>query len=1160
MTPTTVNSGLSWSANRNNRHGPFEAPLIDMSFTSYTGGNARQLGWTTSDAYVAMSYVAVQTGTITSISTTKMEKAGSPTDNVICEAFTDNAGNPSTTSLGVSDAVSAATLPASSGTTVTFTFSTPISVTAGTTYWFVFTRTGAIDVTNFIRVIVSTTSQNAAVQFKRANSSRVWGIISANDDLHLSVTYSGTALFGVFIDAVGNTVEVWRSADGGTTWTEQDAANHQAISATAANKVVDAIQDGTLIHFLYPGSTLWSIGTFNTVTNKFETSSAGSGPTVTVGISSTAAVGYLAKRGTDFIVFHHGLTNTIMSTIYRRTYYSRYSGGTWTLNTAVDGYGSVTANHADARAIAIDTTGRVYFFLTNPTAGTSLVRTLTPANALNTIQTVHASASGYASFSYAIGEAVSVPLTTEKIAISSYGSTGNTQPLIYSADVSNTPSSWATTAIQTGMTVNAGNGGIALALDGTTLYAYYGNLTDGDDLYYAKGSIGTAFSAQTEFQDAITLAGVNAEKISNAIGIFYNNNGTVTYDSLTLSTTVPLSVNDSGTLSVSESFSALIIQNVSLSDSPTVSATEAIAIAATQSVTDSDTASVTESIAISTTGTTLTDTDTASVTEAIAIASTVSFTDSGTASVTESLTVLTTVAVNLTDSGTVGAAEALSSAATLPLSDTGTLSPVEALSASTTLPLADSGTLGVTESFNAVTTVFVNLSDSGTVGSATTFVSAATLPLSETNTIGDSESLSYTTTVAVALSDSPTISVTETFADAATMALSDSGTFSIAESLTAVTTTFVNLSDSGTLGSVENLTASTTMGLTETITINAAESASITGTGGISISDSGTLSVLETLTASNTQTLSESNTLGSTETLAIAVSITYTDSGTVTGTEAFAIAGTLSLTDTGTIGVSESFVTATTATVSLSDSGTVGSTATLTSASTMSLTDAPTITSTQTLSSLTATPLSDNVTVLESESLTISTGVTQSDSSTLAIIESQSLSSTMAITDSDAVSVTESMTVSSAQPMSDTGTVGVVESFVVMTFLALSDNISVSAQEDVDVEGAVSLFDVAILSVAETVDVAIGINIFARIGGLLRTTPDSLAPMMAKLDPDDPLFLSTSSLSTIMVVTKETTEAPIAQHISSPTFSSIQVTTSSPMPPVLMSQETDDIV
>src|SRR6478736_8943842 len=87
MTPTTVNSGLSWSANRNNRHGPFEAPLIDMSFTSYTGGNARQLGWTTSDAYVAMSYVAVQTGTITSISTTKMEKAGSPTDNVICEAF-----------------------------------------------------------------------------------------------------------------------------------------------------------------------------------------------------------------------------------------------------------------------------------------------------------------------------------------------------------------------------------------------------------------------------------------------------------------------------------------------------------------------------------------------------------------------------------------------------------------------------------------------------------------------------------------------------------------------------------------------------------------------------------------------------------------------------------------------------------------------------------------------------------------------------------------------------------------------------------------------------------------------------------------------------------------------------------------------------------------
>jgi len=1237
MAPVTVGSGLSWSQKNPNYHGPFEQPTYTSLFSitpvygPYTVG-----GTSAANERFASPYVPASNDTITGV-TIAATKGQAGTADAVLNIYNDNAGSPGTTVLATSTVAWASLPPYGAIASTYFNLSTPLSVTSGTTYWISITASPVTTTSNAVYIGDNTAGTNVGIY---AYNSGAWSSWSQTLGISMTVwgAQTGSSLYGVFVDQTNNTVEVWKSTDNGATWAESDAANHKSINTNSNAKVIDAKKLDTSLYVLYPTTAgLWTVTAFSMATDTWGTTTSGSGPSMTGGLGGP--FGFLAVRSsTEFIIFHQAADRAVMSSNYARTSYSRYNAGTWTLNTALDGLGTNTQS-AYAMSVGADAAGRVYmFYRLFISTNAAMVKVLSATNVLSAAITVQAAPIAVGNTT--IGHSSIVTDTTDKIVVPV--TTGTATFSLYYANVADSPT-FSNTSISTVNNPEQSTSTASTTTDGLDIYVFWAQAGN-DDLYYNVGTLSGGFGTDGLFAGSITNAGVSINKITNAIGVFFNDAGTVKYDAYPLVASIPVSLSDSGTIGASESFSSLTVQNVSLSDSGTVGSTTGFAIATTIPLTDSDTASVTESIVISTTGTTLTDTDTASITEAIAIASTVSLTDSGTASVTESLTVLTTIAVNLTDSGTVGAAEALSSAATLPMSDTGTLSPVEALSASTTLPLADSGTVSITESFNAVTTIFVNLNDSGTIGSvttftttatlpltdsgtlsvtesfsvatttnvsladsgtitaaetfapsatlpltdsgtvsitesfsavttifvnftdsgtigsATTFATAATLPLSETNTIGDSESLSYTTTIAVALSDSPTISVTETFADAATAALSDSGTFSIAESLTAVTTTFVNLSDSGTLGSVENLTASAAMSLAETTTINAAESASITGTGGISISDSGTLSVIETLTASNTQTLSESNTLGSTETLAIAVSITYTDSGTVTGTEAFAIAGTLSLTDTGTIGVSESFVTATTATVALSDSGTVGSTATLTSASTMSLTDAATITSTQTLSSLTTTSFSDNVTVLESESLTISTGVTQSDSSTLAIIESQSLSSTMEITDSDAVSVTESMIVSSAQVMSDTGTVGVVESFVVMTFLALSDNISVSAQEDVDVEGAVSLFDVAILSVAETVDVAIGINIFDRIGGLLRTTPDSLAPMMAKLDPDDPLFLSTSSLSTIMVVTKETTEAPIAQHISSPTFSSIQVTTSSPMPPVLMSQETDDIV
>jgi len=83
--------------------------------------------------------------------TLPLRKVAAPSDNIFVDIFDDNGGEPgSLVTNGTSDAVAGGGLvTAGNNSIVEFDFSTPPTLTSGTTYWIVFRRAGANDGTNY---------------------------------------------------------------------------------------------------------------------------------------------------------------------------------------------------------------------------------------------------------------------------------------------------------------------------------------------------------------------------------------------------------------------------------------------------------------------------------------------------------------------------------------------------------------------------------------------------------------------------------------------------------------------------------------------------------------------------------------------------------------------------------------------------------------------------------------------------------------------------------------------------------------------------------------------------------------------------------------------------------------------------------------------------
>ena len=123
--------------------------------SGFRGNTVQQQGvqaWgnSTTTRQVAFSFTTIKGMDLAKVGC-KLRKNGTPTDNITAYIYGDNGSgtSPAGAILGTSGAVAGSGLDAESYTWTEFTFSTPVTLSAGTIYWIVLARAGALSSSNY---------------------------------------------------------------------------------------------------------------------------------------------------------------------------------------------------------------------------------------------------------------------------------------------------------------------------------------------------------------------------------------------------------------------------------------------------------------------------------------------------------------------------------------------------------------------------------------------------------------------------------------------------------------------------------------------------------------------------------------------------------------------------------------------------------------------------------------------------------------------------------------------------------------------------------------------------------------------------------------------------------------------------------------------------
>lgn len=330
---------------------------------------------------------------------------------------------------------------------------------------------------------------------------------------------NGSNLYAVLLDLTNLTYEVWKSTDSGNSWSEQDSASHPAIGSSSSFRSVNVIQSGATLYILRDSSGT-AFATFSMSSDTWSATTTGGGNPA-AGISGTVPYHGAVRSDGDVIIFHHGVTESIMGTNYRRVKYSRYEGGVWTNSTDVGGTGAQA--HYDARTAVLGSSDRVHFFWTDFNNQDLKHRSLSSANVLGTIQDIDATA-GTGSF-YDVG----LPALNGSEIVLPYRDLSNDLN-VARATSADTPT-WDITQVVT--TTNdpetVSSNLAAVAVDSGTVHVFWPN--DADQDIYRDNDAGTGtWGTDAEWKDAVTCQGINIAKITGGVGVLYVDGGTVKYD------------------------------------------------------------------------------------------------------------------------------------------------------------------------------------------------------------------------------------------------------------------------------------------------------------------------------------------------------------------------------------------------------------------------------------------------------------------------------------------------------------------------------------------------------------------------------------------------------------------------------------------------------
>jgi hypothetical protein len=412
--------------------------------------------------------------------------------------------------------------------------------------------------------------------------------------------YSGN-LYSLWIDVTNLTIEIWKSIDGGDSWSEVDSANHPALWPTISNpnKSVSGHFDGTRITVgkSADNNTQFGFGQFNCSTDSWHTtihsSNDNAGNTAATVNGETAYAAF--RRSDGSVVPLASGTQRIMGTDYRCVM-TRTTGTDITISdfqmVMTPVFGAVEANY-DYIGACIDASDRTYVFAHNATNGRLECAVIRANNTFSSPIVVDSTP--LASGNYTAGLPRIVDDTTDKVVIPYVDSTGDL--VLAYANVADTPSSFSFQTITTTNDAEYTNSNPAsIATNGTTMYVLWPNDAD-QDLYQDSGTTSGGFGTDTEIIDATTIQGISARYISSVgsggVGYLYNEGGTAKYNgpvgAIIESLTAALSAE--GTLTASADLTRVYLATLSaegtLTASLTVPITELLtaALSATGSMT-----------------------------------------------------------------------------------------------------------------------------------------------------------------------------------------------------------------------------------------------------------------------------------------------------------------------------------------------------------------------------------------------------------------------------------------------------------------------------------------------------------------------------------------------------------------------------------------------
>ena len=549
--PAQITTNL-FSDFKNSFIGPF--PKVSQVMQDTVSASLAAIGNAGNSQKVRQSFQAPASGETTSIDLF-MDNTGTPTDAVIIKLYDDSGGAPGSL-IGTGTSITAAAIIAGTTSTSKYfrtVFFQPPSVTAGSTYWIELSRSGSLDSSNHCLWAYATGNPYANGKLQDFNGATWSDVSSGNGDARFKVNVRVSGRYQPCVDKTNNKVRMFKSTDGGNTWSEQDSADAPSISTSANFKSLAAVQIDTTMQMFYPsGASQLSLCTFDTATDQWGSPSNLTSVTLNTGVSGTHSVlagyrvnGEASGTTSSRCLALQGATETVMGNARRRIKLKRRVGGGTPAWNSGDGYDIVgsantpdatlpgTAVDYDLRAVVMDGNDMFHVFWTQSDDSNIHHRQFSIDNAFSSANLMGSTAAVSSnSAAYPVGIGTGYFQAGDYYIALPYVDSGVIKVARCLASGAATAGNWTITSVVTATIETANSNPCVLMADneqGGKLTLIY-TKTDGK-LYYTHDQASDTWVAEQELHPGTkTVGAISGGVLLDAMGICYLDTAPATDD------------------------------------------------------------------------------------------------------------------------------------------------------------------------------------------------------------------------------------------------------------------------------------------------------------------------------------------------------------------------------------------------------------------------------------------------------------------------------------------------------------------------------------------------------------------------------------------------------------------------------------------------------